>query len=262
MIAFALGVLLHGDLHEQIEAVTKQIEKEPGRADLYFKRGELRRFHEELKPAREDLDRAAELDPKLAVVDLARARLEQALGDPKAAIEAVDRFLAKEPGHGEARVVRARALAKRGDHAAAAEEYSRALAKLPEPRPEHYLERAQSLAALDRIDEAVRGLEEGMRKLGPIITLQLGALDLETRAKKYDAALDRLARIQADSPRKDPWLARRGDLLREAGRPREAREAYRAALAAMETLIPRQRQAKATVELEDRCRAALEELPE
>jgi len=122
-----------------------------------------------------------------------------------------------------------------------------------------YIERAQTLAAagIEFRDEALRGLDEGMEKLGPLITLQLAALDLELAQKRYDRALARLERIAAGSPRKETWLARRGEIMEQAGRKTEAHESYAAALAAIETLPPHRRRVKATTEMETRLRAAL-----
>lgn len=265
MTLAALALLLcrevHGDVHEQILEVSRKIEKEPANAQLFMKRGELHRYHEDLPAARADLDSAARLDSSLHVVDLMRGRLEQTMGDPKAAIEALDRFLAKEPKHGEARVARARALGRLKDHAGAVAEFTRALALLAEPRPEYYLERAEADVAQgdERMDEAVRGLEEGMKRLGPIVTLQLAAIDLEVRGKKFDTALARIDHCAAASPRKESWLVQRGDILRLAGRHAEAREAFAGALAAIEALPLRHRQTKFTLDLERRARIGLEE---
>ena len=77
--------------------------------------------------------------------------------------------------------------------------------------------------------------------------------------RRYDAALARLERIAAQSPRKERWLARRGEILRQAGRTAESREAFGKALEAIQSLPSYHRSTKATVELENRVRAALEQ---
>ena len=41
-------------------------------------------------------------------------------------------------------------------------------------------------------DAVVRGLDEGIKKLGPLVTLELCALDIEVKEKQYDDALKRL----------------------------------------------------------------------
>jgi predicted negative regulator of RcsB-dependent stress response len=143
---------------------------------------------------------------------------------------------------------------------AAAEDYSRAIAYSSQPSPELYLERAQALTAEGGtyLDTALKGLEQGIQKLGPLVTLQLYAIDVELKRKQFDAALKRLDKVAAQSPRKETWLARRGEILQQAGRGEEAREAYRAALKAMDTLPPSRRQVPAMIELEKRLRLAID----
>ena len=160
-LAISLPLAAHGDLHERIAALTKQIDLSPTNAELYLKRGELHRAHRDWKVALADYDRAAQLRPDLDVVDLLRGLTFLASGAPEAAIPALDRFLKRQPEHAEARVARARTLVKLGRHLAGAEDFTRALAQMTAPKPEYYLERAQALVTLGdtRIDEALRGLD-------------------------------------------------------------------------------------------------------
>ena len=253
----------HSDLDEQIAAVTARIEREPRRADLHLKRGELHRAHREWALALADYDRATALDPALAPVDLARATLALDAGTPQAALAAVDRFLARRPDHAEGRALRARILTRVGRPLEAAEDWARAIAASPRPRPEHYLERARALAVDDRrIDEALAALDEGIRRLGSIVTLELAALELELSRARHDAALARVDRLAAASPRKEQWLVQRGEILERAGRPAEAREAFAAALKAVETLPEARRRTRAVEDVESRARSALEKLGE
>ena len=250
------------EVSARIQALDRQIEKEPRNAELYARRGDLRRAQAEYDAAQADFDRALALNPKLAAaLDLARGRLFLDANWPLSAKTALDRFLSQSPDHFEALIYRARALVKLEQRLAAAQDYTRALARANKPPPEVYLERAQSLmgAGAPHYQEALRGIEEGLRRLGPLITLQLYAIDLEVKLKQYDAALARLERVSASSPRKETWLARRGEILRDAGRAGEARQAFQAALAAIAQLPAAHRNTPAVAELEKRLKAALEE---
>ncbi|MDQ3685768.1 MAG: tetratricopeptide repeat protein [Acidobacteriota bacterium] len=253
--------LAHDGVHEQIAEVTRQIERDPQNAALYLKRGELHRLHRDWNKATLDYDRAARLNPQLAAVDHARGKMLYESGKHEPAKLRLDRFLSRQPEHVEALVTRGRVLAKLSRHAEAARDFTAAIAlSSPRPQPEMYIERAEALAAAGEEfrAEALRGLDEGIEKLGSLVTLQLAALDLELAEKLYDRALARLERITAAAPRKETWLARRGEILERAGRNAEARDAYAAALAAIETLPPHRRRVKAATELETRLRAALE----
>jgi predicted negative regulator of RcsB-dependent stress response len=106
----------------------------------------------------------------------------------------------------------------------------------------------------------VRGLDDGIKKLGPLVTLELCAVDIEVKDKQYDAALARLDLLAAKSPRKESWLARRGDILLQAGKTEEARKAFQTALDAMETLPPARRNVPAMLELQTRLREQLAKL--
>jgi tetratricopeptide (TPR) repeat protein len=261
MVRFLLLLFLaagHEDFDLQISRLTKQIEQEPERAILYFRRAELHRLHEDWTAAREDLKRAAARDPELAAVDLALGRVCNQSGDPAGAKAALDRFVARRPDHAEARIERARARVSLGDRAGAVEDYTAAIARLDEPWAQNYLERSEVLRSDGRLEEAIRGLEEGLRRIGPALPLQLALLDLELEAGRLDGALARLETIAAASDRKDLWLVRRGEILRRAGRDAQARKAFAAAVASIEALPASRRRTKFTQDLELKARAGLE----
>jgi tetratricopeptide (TPR) repeat protein len=250
----ALG---HGPIHEQIEEVTLRIQRDPRNAELHLKRAELNRIHNDWRAALSDYRTARRLDPTLDVVDFCEGRMLLEAGDLKQARRSLERFLSRHPDDPDALWARARVEAKLRRHKAAVEDYTRALARLSEPKPEHFVERASALAAAGRTTQAIAGLDEGIQRLGPLVTLEIPAIDFELELSRYDAALARLARIIDQSPRKESWLARRGEILARAGREQEAREAFVQALKALEALPPQFQATRAMKELEKQCRASL-----
>ena len=248
----------HEGLHEQIAAITTRIKRDPKNASLYLQRGELYRLHRDWARAAADYDRAERLQPALKIVELARGKMLFESGKLQRAKVMLDSFLSQQPGHYDGLIARARVLAKLGARSAAAKDFTRALSMASVPEPELYLERARVLASdAQGISEALHGLDEGIDKLGPLVTLQLAAIDLELRQKNYDAALIRLDQIAAQSERKEAWLVRRGEILKLAGRDEEARAAFNAALVAIESLPPAHRQNRSVTALELRARSAL-----
>nr|MBA3515424.1 tetratricopeptide repeat protein [Pyrinomonadaceae bacterium] len=242
----------HDGLHEQIVELTARIKHAPHNASLYLKRGELYRLHRDWRRAAADYDRAARLQPALSVVDLARGTMLFEAGRPQAAKVALDRFLGKHPAHFEALTTLARVLVKLGRRAEAEQTLT--------PEPELYVERARALAEpveAGNTGEALRVLDEGVAKLGPLVTLQLYAVDLELRLKNYGAALERLDSVAVQSSRKEVWLTRRGEILLRAGQQMQAREAFAAALAAVESLPTHRRRTRAVADLEAHLRTAL-----
>ena len=218
-VGLSLPVQAHEGLHEQIAAITAKIKRDPKNASLYLQRGELHRLHRDWARAAADYDRAEHLQPSLMIVELARGKMFFDSGKLQRAKLTLDRFLFRQPDHYEGLITRARVLAKLGGRMDAAKDFTQALTLSTVPEPELYLERANVLAAdVRQLGEALRGLDEGINKLGPVVTLQLAAIDLELRRKNYDGALVRLDQIAAQSQRKESWLVRRGEIL-QTGRP-------------------------------------------
>ena len=258
-LAAPFPLLSHGDLHEQIDAVTAQIAAAPENGALYLRRAELERAHEDWAPAIKDYSRAEELKADEPNIHLGRGKLLLAIGEVGKACVELDLLIEKSPAHVDARTTRARARAKAGDYAGAAADYSMAIDSATRPEPEHYLERAAALGASDppRSAEALAGLDEGMARLGSPITLVLAAIELEIKSRHFDSALERINRAGIGAKRPEQWLVRRAEVLELAGRPAEASAAWAQALTALEALPSRHRNVQTTVELEKRIKEHL-----
>lgn len=218
VLALFGGILLgHADLHERIMGVSEEIGRDPSNASLYLKRGELHRLHRDWERALADYRRATELDPRRMDILFLRGRMYYEAGGLKQAKADLDRFIAAAPAHREALLTRARVLARLGDGVNAAGDYTRAIAAAENPGPEYYLERAQALTSADppRIEDALAGLDEGIARLGPLITLESYAITLELRREACDRALGRLERIARWMPR-EQFEQRRTEILEMA----------------------------------------------
>lgn len=225
LLAVAGGAGAHGPLVEQIAQVSREIEADPANAQLYLRRGELRRVHEEWGAALADYGRAKVLAPAEDRIDFLRGRALQEAGRPGEAKAALDFYLARHPADVEALVARARALRAFGEHRAAADDYGLALERTPGPDPDLYLQRAQTQLAAGDLAAAVEGIDSAIARLGPLASLQLFAVELDMRQGRIDGALARLDRVASRSARRETWHARRGEILALAGRPAEARAA-------------------------------------
>ena len=261
-LALFAPAFAHLATDRQIAGLTERIARSPDDAVLYLRRGELHRARTEWEAAARDYRRARKIDPALDSVDLCFGRMLLEAGRPARAIESIDRFLAGRAGHAGALAVRARALLRLERNVDAARDFTRAIEETRPPRspdPDLYLERARALAATGapRLREAIRGLDQGMAALGPLVSLGLYAVELEVRLGRFEAALARLDRLASQSPRKESWLVRRGDILEAAGRHEEANQAYEQALAAIAHLPPERRSARAVQNLEARARSRL-----
>jgi tetratricopeptide (TPR) repeat protein len=248
----------HADLEEQIAAITARLEQHPANsAELYLKRGDLHRQHAEFDDARADFAKAEELKPGWDAVVIARARTFSDEGKYAEALALTGTLLQKEPRHIEALILHARALVKLEKPVAAITNYSDALSQIAKPSPDLYLERATAQASAGKIEDSIRGLDEGLVRLGPIPSLQLPVIDFERQLGRYDAALARIDKITTATPRKESWFALRGEILAQAGRLDEARKSFSEALAAIESLPGNRRGTEQTKELEARIRAEM-----
>jgi hypothetical protein len=72
--------------------------------------------------------------------------------------------------------------------------------------------------------------------------------------------LARVDTVLERSPRKESWLARKAEILLQAGRPAEAKKTYAAALSALNTLPPARRNVPAVVDLAKRIQLELDHL--
>jgi tetratricopeptide (TPR) repeat protein len=242
----------HADLLALIDGVSKRIEGDPKNALHYFLRAELYRAHADWKLAEADYVRAAQLNPKLAEVELGRGKLFFESGRDAEAKAILDKYLVNHGDDVDGRITRAQLLTKLGDRQGAAADYTHAISHCATPRADYFLERAKLQVELGDLAAALKGLDDGLARLGPLVALQLYAIDLECFRQKFDDALRRLDVVAATSDRKEKWLARRGEILLQANRSEEARAAFADALAAIESLPLRLRTAPATVELKSR----------
>jgi tetratricopeptide (TPR) repeat protein len=248
----------HGPLDQEIAEATQRIESEPGNAAHYLRRGELHRLHHDWRAALADYAQAAWRDPSLKEVELCRAALELDRGRPDAARPVLDRLIAADPAGVEALRLRAEAWMALGRPRDAVRDYDQVIALAAAPSPDHYLARSRAAAAVgeDGIEEALRGLDRGIERLGPLVSLESRAIDLELERGAHDAALSRLDRIAPQFGRLETLHERRGQILAAAGRDAEARAAFAQALEAI-AARPVQRRAPAIQEMEARIRSRL-----
>jgi predicted Zn-dependent protease len=247
----------HPSLDEGIARLTLQLASQPVNAALFVQRAELYRQHEQFDAALADLAKAEQRQPGSTVVMLARAQVFSDVGQTTNALAAVQQFIAVATNNASAFVLRARCRLKLNEVGAAVADYNRALKITSTPEPDLWLERARAQAALGQFAGAVRGLDEGMARIGEVPTLQLAAIEYERQGAEFDAALARVDKLAAQHPGTESWLVLRGEILAQAGRLAEAREAFQQALTEIENYPPSRRGLEQTIQLQTHARAGL-----
>ncbi len=250
-------ILAHEDLTARIALLTAQISTNQNNVEALLQRGDMYRLHGNWVEARNDYAAAEKLAPDSGAVLLSRAQLHVDMGEYQLARVALDQFLARFPTNTVALLGRARVLTRLGERRAAIADYSQAIAVAASPQPEEFLERASLQASELGADEAIRGLDEGLERLGWVVTFQKAAIDYELKRQRPDQAAVRLETIIARANRKESWLAWKGEILLAAGKTQEARAVFGEALKAIDALPPRMRTSPGMVQLRAKVEGAM-----
>lgn len=249
--------LAHGNDFEMVVALTLEIAQNPKEPGLLLERAEVYRTHGDLETARRDLATALEIQPDFHPARVRLALLARDQGRLDESLQLLNAVVQAQPAQPLALSVRSEVLRRLKRHPEAVADLDAILA-IPgiEPIPQLYLDKARSQleAPSPNTNAILADLDKGIARMGPVTSLLLMALDLEEQSGRIDAALARLDSLAKDSPRKERWLERRGDILARAGRKPEAIKAFSDAMAAIDALPDRQRLTVATTEL----RAAIE----
>jgi len=266
LLSFVLGiagtgrVLAHEDLTARIALLTARLSTNQNNVDVLIQRGDIYRLHGNWTEARNDYAAVEKLAPDSAPLLLGRAQLHVDTREDQAARLDYDEFISRFPSNSVALLGRARVLARLGEGKAAIADYSRAIVVSGSPQPEEFLERAGLQATEFGPEEAIKGLDEGLARLGWVVMFQKAAIDYELKREQPDLALTRLETIIARANRKETWLAWKGEILLAAGKPREAQEVYSATLKAIEALPPRMRLSPGMVQLRAKAETSLASL--
>ncbi|MCO6487360.1 MAG: metallophosphoesterase [Phaeodactylibacter sp.] len=223
LAAPAARLLAHGSLHEAIERKSRELEANPNDALLRFERGMLYQEHGDIGPALSDFHQVLQLAPDYTACHLPLAQLYRDTGNLQLALFHIGRFLEAEPDNPFGYETRAAIFRKAGAYVRAEEDLHRMVALKNENaiRPDDYFRLADGilLAYPGQYGRAIEALEEGLQRLGGVISLQSRLVDLEIADGRYAAALRRINRIMEPLARKEAWLAKRSDVLRRMQRP-------------------------------------------
>ena len=213
--------LAHGDLDERIQTLTRQMEQTPDDVNLCLQRADALRRHRDFPAALADVTAAEKLQPHQPTADLQRARIWFDVENFPQALRAANNCLARNAANPDALVLRARSFAHLGRHEEAVKDFSTVLMLAATPLPDLYLERAECQATLGRLDDAVRGLDEDLARLGQTPSLVIPAIEYERRRGAFKSALTRLEKARAFYDR-ESFLALRGEILLQAGQKESA----------------------------------------
>lgn len=245
-------LLAHGDVHERIGRLSRQIKESPDDMTLYMERGLLYNIHESFDSAVWDFQVVLREIPDFYSVHLCLAEAYLGQGAADQSLSVLEEYTEMYREHYRWFYLRGKANMLRGYHREAARDFEMVLRLKKELTPQDYLDYA---AALKNVDpdgciRAIAELDAAEATLGWVITIKQYALELELERQDYEQALVRIREIGQNMERKEKWLAKMGMVLSLAGRHGEAVEAYQQALVAIAGLTPAQRETASVKRLE------------
>jgi len=230
----------HPELLAQIDAVTTQIQQQPTEGHLYLLRAQLYSMHADHDAALRDTQAAADAGTTEPDVLLVRGRVLGAAGRPGDAADALAGLTNRYPAISAGHLARADLLTSQGQFAAAADAYTSAISTAREPRPETYLARARALENISSgtLDAAIRSLDDGIARLGPVATLQLEAIRLEEQLGNVTGAATRMRALAEKANRPEMYLMALAEMYARTGNSLEAAAAAEKVRSAISQLPP------------------------
>jgi tetratricopeptide (TPR) repeat protein len=256
----AAPLLAHGTHSQLLADVDGKLRENPTDGHIWFRRACLLVEHEDWEQALTDLERAEKLLPGELPTSLMRGRAMELASKLPEAKSALDQHIARFPDDSRGYVTRAGVLWKLDAREQSLADYRTALKMVKDLQPDLIQDAASAMAASGHSGEALDVLNTGIAKLGNIPALANKALEIETAAGRYDAALARVEELQKTAPRPEPWMARRASLIAQAGRHDDSRTAWQALLTHIAKLPNLERGSHSMQLLTEQAQAAIEAL--
>ena len=170
------------DIAEALEGINQQIQAKPNDGRLLVQRSRLLALQKKFDQALADLDQANRLTP-FAEIDRERAQVYLAAGWYETGLEHASRHLTRQSSDAEGYAVRGRLNARLDRPAEAGKDFAAAIQHTKQPPIELYLERAQALTTPDgaHLQDALGTIEQAIVRVGPVVTLESAALEIELR---------------------------------------------------------------------------------
>ena len=248
----------HGDVHEAILMISKEIEAKPGNAGLLCERALLYSQAEHYPEALADLAKADEADPANDTPTAMRGRIFRSTGKLAEARAAQEAFLKKHPAHAQVRFDYCLTLVDLKDNPAAIRELDALISTSPQPPPDAAAIRLRLTEAQGAGGPAaaLEWVKVFLTK-HPLPVFEEHALRLEIQLGRTAAAVQRLDAMIAKAPRPESFWLRKAEVLAAAGDKAGATAAARAAGEAINRLPAHIRGTGACTALEQRVQKIL-----
>lgn len=198
----------HTDIELQIETITRQLEIDPGNAELLLKRGDLHRRHVDYEAAALDFAAARQADPGVPMADFFEGRLALETGALETALALLGRHLETHPEHAAAWVLHGRAELGSGAKGRAADDFTRAIQLSEKPSPEILRLQILALVADGETDRALAAVDAGLERLPDEVNLVGLGTDISLAAGQQGRAERYLSRLPPPLLQLEQWARR------------------------------------------------------
>ena len=248
----------HGDVHEGILVISKEIDAKPDNAALLCERALLYSQAEHYAEALADLVKATAADPNNDTPMAMRGRIFRSTGRLAEARAAQEAFLKKHPGHLLVKFDYCQTLADLKETGAALRELDSLIATSTQPPPD-------AVALRLRLTEAqgANGPAAALEWVNvflakhPLPVFEEHALRLEIQLGHTAAAVQRMDAMIVKAPRPESLCLRKAELLARSGDKAGADSAARAAATALARLPTHIRSTSACIAMEQRVQKIL-----
>jgi len=203
---FISQVFSHGDLGKRIVAVSNEIKIAPDSAYLYLKRAKLYFQHEEFNKSIKDLEKSESLGYDSIEQKLLFAKSNFSLMDFVTALSYCEDILKTEPNNVRAIKVKAETYLEQGNFQKSALAFEEVIRHSSENFPENYIDASNAWEMLNNdigYQNATEIVQEGIEKLGNLISLYDRLIELAINAKDYNSAIEVQRKVITLSPRKE-----------------------------------------------------------
>ena len=254
--SFAINTsIIHGDYHEVVKAMTKDIEEDPSNPLLYYQRAILHKGHYKYEDALLDYHKCISIDSSLVAtyLDLADIHTIQNQTDSSFYYLSIfNKWKEPVPKYFE---IESRLFATILNWEKAIDSQQKCIALKSEYlRPEDITVLSDLFLSKTPIDYdgAIRSIEMGIERKGNLISLREERLNLLIDAKYYEKSIEELNNLISDFARKEKWLFKKGEVLFNANRISESKETFLIAIKTIESLSPRFQKQDRVIELKEK----------
>ncbi len=229
----------HGPVHAQIDSLSKQIAKYPDSLNLYFERGIYYQIDEDYARAVADFEKVLIMDNEIYTTYFPLAEIYLETAQYELASSYIDKYILHFPKHANGQILYAKVHLALGEDDKAIVGFDNAIAiKKDKATPEDFIH-LSNVWRIQNPEKAYKVLEEGVRKIGPYVSMQKHLVDLANEHEWYDRSMQTINAILAKAIRKEYWLLQKANVLQKLSKHEEAKTVYQNCLAEIEGLKPK-----------------------